>query len=195
MKPWTYLVFLLILIGIFYFGYSIYPRINPCPEVRSDTIYKTDTIERIIVDRIPYYIYRTDSIVYRQQEWVDSLFQANKEDTIIILNDYFAIHHYTQNWRDSLLFASEESAISENKIIDSHFTYRISQPSHQIINNIITGSSNKRSVYAGLNVPVSFPKYSEAEILIIHPKFYFGAGYCPGLPSLTIKAGFKISAF
>lgn len=195
MKPWTLLAFTLILIGIFIFGYSIYPKINPCPEVKTDTIYKIDTIEKTIVDRIPYYIYRVDSVEFRQQEWLDSLFQANKEDTVAILNDYFAIHYYNQNWRDSLLFASEESAITENKIIDSHFTYKILQPTQQIIQNIVNQPAVNRSIYAGFSLPIAEPKYLEIEAIVAYPRLYLGAGYSPGMKSLTIKAGTKIFNF
>jgi hypothetical protein len=187
MKPWTYLVFFIILVGCFFFGYNIRSRIHPCTEIKTDTIYKVDTISHIIIDKIPYYVQRIDSVIFR-----DTVFK--NVDTMAILADYFAVHYFTRIWEDSILKVTMDDAISENEFIHNIFKYQILRP-QQIINNIVSRPTYNRYIYAGLNVPVSFPKYSEAEVLLIYPRFYFGAGYAPGLPSLTIKAGTRIFDF
>jgi hypothetical protein len=187
MKNWSSIVVLILLIGFFCLGYRIHAKFNPCPEITTDTIYKVDTIERTIIDRIPYYIQRTDSVVYRDTVFKDV-------DTIAILTDYFAIHYFTQTWRDSLISASEEIAIAENSITDSRFTYKILRP-QTVIQNIINEEARARSIYAGFSLPVAEPKYLELDAIVTYPRLYFGAGYSPGMKSITLKAGAKIFDF
>jgi hypothetical protein len=187
MKNWSSIVILILLIGFFCFGYRIHAKFNPCPEISSDTIYKVDTIERTIIDRIPYYIQRTDSIVYRDTVFKDV-------DTIVILNDYFAVHYFTRIWEDSLLKVTLEDAISENQVIDNKFRYQILRP-QTVIQNIINEATRARSLYAGFSMPVAEPKYLELDAIVTYPRLYFGAGYSPGMKSITLKAGLKIFDF
>ena len=187
MKAWTYAVFALILIGIFYFGYRIHARFNPCPEIKTDTVYVIDTVERTIVDRIPYYIQRTDSVIFR-----DTVFK--NVDTLAILRDYFAIHYFTRIWEDSLLKVTIDDAVTENELIHNIFRYQILRP-QQVIENILNMAPRTRTIYAGLDLPIAEPKYLEVEAIVAWPRLYFGAGYSPGMKSLTIKAGTKIFNF
>jgi hypothetical protein len=65
-KNWIIVILsLVILTGVFFFGYAMYPKWNPCPQIKSDTIYSHDTIPHLIPDSIPYYIERIDSVKYK----------------------------------------------------------------------------------------------------------------------------------
>ena len=185
MKTWSYIVFFLILVSCLFFGYRIYPRLNPCPTIESDTIYVIDTVIREIPNYVPYYVYRTDSVVYRDTVFKDV-------DTTAILKDYFAIHYYTRNWEDSLLKVTLDDAISENKPIHNTFRYTILRP-QTVIENILNMAPLTRSVYTGLSLPIAELKYTEVEAIVVYPRLYFGLG--AGYRSASVKAGIKIFDF
>lgn len=185
MKTWSYIVFFLILVGCLFFGYRIYPKFNPCPTIESDTIYVIDTVIREIPNYVPYYVYRTDSVVYRDTVFKDV-------DTTEILRSFYATYYYTREFSDSLLYVQMHDAVSMNQIIDTKFNYRINRP-QTVIENILNMAPLTRSVYAGLSLPIAEPKYTELEALFVYPRLYFGLG--AGYRSASVKAGIKIFDF
>lgn len=162
-------------------GYKIYPAYHPCPDISSDTIYVYDTILHYIPDTIPYYIVKRDTIIYRDTVFKDI-------DTAEILKDYYALHHYTRNWEDSLLTVTLKDVITENKPIDNVFTYKLLKP-QTIVNNVINTYSYSRYVTIGMDIPLKDIKYVNIELLYVTKRFYGGIGYNPNLNSLTAKGG------
>jgi len=185
-----------LLVGSFYLGYRVYPSYkNPIAQVvEIDTIFLQDTTKYTIPDKTPEYIIIRDSVKYRDQAWMDSVIKANRVDTAAILEDYYGLHYYSRTWEDSLLKVSVDDAIAENRPIHNSFKYQILRPQSIIQNNVIEYSYSKY-IYAGLNLPVSSPKYISLDIIAAFPRGYFGTGYSPGLNTLSIKGGIKIIDF
>lgn len=189
-KTYNYLVagaVLLALLGVCYFGYTMYPKFNKCPDVLADTVYVKDTILHYIPDTIPYYTVIYDSIVYHDTVYKDV-------DTAEILKDYFAVHYFTRNWTDSLLTVTLKDAVSRNSLLDNTFTYKILRD-QQVINNVINIYS--KYVMVGASLPTKSVQHFNlnVEINYVTPKFYVGIGYDAELNCPTIRGGAVVKQF
>jgi len=153
-KTANYIVVGLVLValaGVFYFGYTMYPKFNKCPQNAPDTVYVHDTVTHVIPDSIPYLVVKHDSIKYRDKVWIDSIVQANKVDTAMILAEFYALHYYTRHWNDTLLSVTQRDVLSENRFIESSFTYKLLRPL-QIINNVNNHyTTYNKYLYVGLS--------------------------------------------
>jgi len=170
---------LLALLGCGYFGYTIYPRLNKCPDIASDTIVIRDTVPHTIPDTIPYYIVKYDSIVYR-----DTIFKD--VDTAAILKDHFAIHYYERSWQDSSLSVLLKDVISQNQPISNEFTYKILRP-QTVIHNEYSSYSYSRYVTAGLNFLLNDLSYTGIEMNYIAPTWQGGMGYNFKMKAVTAR--------
>ena len=171
----------LFLLGGLFGGYKLYPRLNPCPEIASDTLYVYDTVPHYIPDTIPYYVVKHDSVVYH-----DTIFKDI--DTAAILKDYYAEHHYYRTWKDSLLVVDLKDIISENRPIDNVFTYKILRP-QTVIKNEYTSYSYSRYITAGMNFLLKDLSYTGIEVNYISSKWQGGIGYNFGLKGITARVG------
>jgi len=192
MKTWSYIIFIFLLLGIFYLGYWIRPRLDPCPQPEADTVVVIDTVTREIPSYVPYYVTRTDSVIYR-----DTIFQDQQVDTAEILRRYYALHYYTREFTDSLLWVQMNDAVTENRIIDTKFNYRINRP-QQIIHNVTQVSGSTSAIYAGL----SFPVYGQPDKFHVNleatyagPSFLFGAGYDFNYKTFNARFGIPLIRF
>ena len=136
---------LLALAGVFYAGYTVYPKVKPCPQILHDTVYVKDTTVHYIRDTIPYYIVRLDTIIHYDTIPMDV-------DTAEILRDYFAMKSFTRTWTDSLLTVTLKDVVSRNSFVDNTFSYTILRP-QQVINNIIN-ISPPRYLIVGAGMPL-----------------------------------------
>jgi hypothetical protein len=177
----------IILVGFFFFGYSMYPRWNPKPVVVTNTIIKVDTFEYTIRDTIPWYVVRKDTIFLR--DTIPKII-----DTAAILNKYYAFHNYYRVWEDSLLRVELNDVISENKSVDNLFRYKILM-AQTVINKTEISYSYSRYLYVGLTVPVMDARYAEFKILYAFPKGFAGVGYNPHIRSPTLSGGIRIAKF
>lgn len=171
----------------FYGGYN-YHRKTSVPQIVTNTVIVHDTTKRVIIDRVPYYIVKRDTIVETKTVFT-------KVDTAKILQDYYAIHYYTRTWQDSLLKVTLEDAITENVSIDNKFTYEILRPQSIIsttVNNSVVWS---KRIYFGLDIPIKNIKYINLEGIYDFKSGYIGMGYYPELKSLSLKAGVKLFQF
>ena len=177
---------LLGLLGVFYFGYTLYPKFNKCPQITSDTVYVKDTVWYYIPDTIPYYIVKHDTVFYP-----DSIPMI--VDTMAILKDYYAMHEQEREWKDSLLVVNLIDRISQNKTIDNVFTYKILRP-QTVIHNEVINKTVSHYIGLGLDIPIKQikPFIPNVELVYTAPKFYIGAGYNGGLNCPTIKGGSTI---
>ena len=176
---------LVALISIFYAGYRTYPIINQPPPIDQDTIYIIDTVEYYIPDTIPYLVVKYDSIVYRDTVFKDV-------DTAMILKDYYALHYYTRYWNDTLLSVTQRDILSENKFVESSFTYKLLKPL-QIINNVSNNyTTYSRYLYVGVSTPLRDFNYSTFDVTYAFPAGYLGTGYNKGLNSITFKVGVRL---
>lgn len=190
-KVKTYIIivglFLCVLAGFWLWGYATYPKKHK-PVITNNTIIIHDTTKRIIVDRIPYYVVKTDTIIQTKTVFT-------KVDTAKILQDYYAIHYYTRTWQDSLLRVTLEDAITENQSIDNKFTYEILRPT-QIANNIAENLTHyNRYLNFGIDVPIKNINYIEIESIFNWEKGYLGMGYTPQLKTFNIKLGAVLFQF
>jgi hypothetical protein len=193
-KTWVIIILsLVILAGVFFFGYSMFPKWNPCPPTQTDTTYVHDTIIHHIPDTIPYYIVHTDSIIYKDQKWVDSVLLANKVDTTEILKRYYAQYYYDREWKDSLIAVQIHDVVSENKFMNNAFTYKLLQP-QTIVQNIDNSKTYANYLQGGLDIPFQNIKYINLGVQYINPKFYVGLGYGPTI-GIVVKGGFTILKF
>jgi hypothetical protein len=177
-------IFLFCMVACFVSGCRYHKFRYPCPEpiINTNTVIIHDTIIHEITDSFPYYVQKTDSIVYRDTVLL-------KVDTALILKDYFALHYYTRNWQDSLLQVDLKDVISENKFIENDFRYKILRPL-TIINTTIDQSIHySKYVYLGIDVPIKDLQYAEFNVLGAFKGFYIGTGYIPQLKSLSFKGG------
>jgi len=184
-KNWIIAILILVVLtGVFWLGYSRYPVCHPVT-VTHDTIIKVDTVEHRIIDSFPYYVIRTDSIVYR-----DTVFRD--VDTAEILKDYYAIHYYNREWKDSLLTVSLEDAITENKPLSNTFKYQILRPQEIIINTTSVTNYTKYLYIAGtFSVPDA--KYSSVGVFGALPATFVGLSYVPFKKGVNVSMGFKIA--
>lgn len=168
---------MLLALGL-WLGYTTYPRWHPPPEIRSDTIYKVDTIPREIPNYPPHYIVIRDSIKVKDQHWMDSVLIAYKVDTAAILADYYAEHFYQRNWEDTLLAVHMTDVIAENRPIRSSFSYQILRP-QQVINNSVVNTTYTKYLYVGLGTTFGMAQYVSLKLTLACPNYYFGLGYSP----------------
>ena len=180
-------VFLIVLAGVFYWGYRYYPLNNPCPQIARDTVYLRDTVYRTIPDKPPEYIVVRDSIVIR-----DTVFRD--VDTLAILTDYYAIHYYTRTWEDSLVFITRQDAVAENKFIDSWLEYKIKRP-QTVINNSVNEINYSRYIYGGLVLPINNFDYAGLQVNYAGPKGSVGVMYQPGVKNFSVIMELKLFKF
>lgn len=182
---WPLVLAVLFLALSFVGGCQYHKKLHPCPTASIDTISVHDTTIHYIVDTVPFYIIRRDSII----KYVEV--PANV-DTMAILADYFALHYYTREWSDSLLYAKSEDVIAENQFIDNVFTYKIKRPAQVIYNSIDNSVAYTRYLNLGVSLPISKMEYAEFEAYYVFRRGHIGAGYIPSLKSPSFKIGLNV---
>lgn len=189
---------LLALLGCGYFGYTMYPRLNKCPDIVADTLYLPDTTTHTIPDKPPEYVTIRDSIKYRDPVWMDSVIKANKVDTAEILKDYYAIHYHTRNWfgldsltGDSLLTVTIKDQVSRNTFIDNIFTYKILR-NQQVINNVINNTSYANYILVGAGTNMHAFKGVDLDATLVTKRYYLGVGYDAYANSISFRLGLPI---
>lgn len=192
MKSNDYIVvglIILALLGVGYFGYTMYPKINKCPETASDTVYVHDTAWHTIQDTVPWYIVKYDSIIYRDTVFKDV-------DTTAILKDYYAIHYYTRLWQDTLIAVTKHDAISKNDFISSELTYKLLKPM-TVINNVTNNNLYSRYIIFGVDLPFKQVKHMNINIdaMYVTSRYYLGVGYNSELNCPTVKGGITMFSF
>ena len=128
-----------VMFACFVSGCCYHKNHSKCPEIITNTVILHDTLIHQIIDTIPFYIQKTDTIIY-----TETIIQP--VDTAMILRDYFALHVYDREWygldsltNDSLLYVNIHDTITRNKSIGNKFEYRILRP--QTINNYTQDNS------------------------------------------------------
>ena len=191
MKPVNFILAALILVllgAAFFGGYKYYPLRKPCPQIASDTVYVRDTVIHYIPDTVPWYVYKTDTVIKTVVDYKDV-------DTMAILEDYFAIHTYTREWQDSLVHITLEDEITQNLPLSNNFSYRLLKP-YTIINNVIDNRvTYNRYLYAGLSVPLNDYKYASTSIYFASDRLLLGVGLIPYSRGLSVTAGLKLIKF
>lgn len=194
-KNWIIAILILIVLtGVFFFGYSRYPIWRPCPVTNSDTVYVYDTIEHHIVDSFPYYVSHTDSIKYKDKHWMDSVILANKVDTNALYNifqKFYAEYHYTREWNDTLVIITINDVITENKPTHNNFTYKLLKPL-TVINNSTTVTNYSKYIYLGGSLSIPDSKYSNVGLYGAFPRTFIGISYIPFNPGAMFTIGVKI---
>ena len=172
---------ILALLGCMYFGYTMYPKINKCPDIIADTVIIKDTVSHTIPDTIPYYVIKYDSIVYHDTVFKDV-------DTVEILKDYYAEHYYTRYWNDTLIMVTQHDMLSENKFKESNFAYKLLKPV-TVINNVTKNKYYSKYITLGVDFPLKDMKQIDVEIQLINKDWYLGVGYNNGIKGISIKGG------
>ncbi len=187
-------VLIFLLLGASFFGgYKYYAFRNPCPEVRTDTLYIHDTVVHIIPDTVPYYIVRKDTVIVNHNIPADI-------DTSAILADFYNFHYYTRDWyditkdNDTLIHINLEDVIYMNMPLDNNFSYRYYKPT-EIINNSVTTVNYQSYLYAGLSVPLNDYKFASGSAYFASNRLLIGVGYIPYYKSFNITTGFKLARF
>jgi hypothetical protein len=179
---------LIIAFTLFFSGCQYGKTRVKCPVITHDTTYVWDTVEHHIIDHVPYYVTKWDTIIFR-----DTIPQ--KIDTLEILHDYYAIHIYDRVWKDSLLQVNLKDFISENKLLNNDFNYKILRPQSVIINTVDNSILYNRYFTIGLGVPIKDVNYINIEATYQWNKAYLGVQYMPKINSFGIRGGavlFKI---
>ncbi len=182
------LAFLFFMLIVFMKGCQYGKQHKKCPEIITNTVIIHDTVTHEIVSTYPHYINHTDTIIY-----IDTVLQD--VDTAAILKDYFATHISDNRWQDSLVIVDLKTYISENKLKNSIFNYRILRPQTITVNTVDNSIHYNKYLLLGLNVPLKDKNYETIECTFVAPKWYAGAGYMPNIKSFTAKAGINILRF
>ena len=171
-----------VMFACFVSGCNYHKNHSRCPEITTHTVILHDTIIYQIADTIPFYIQKTDTIIY-----TETIIQP--VDTAEILKDYFALHVYNRHWEDSLLSVNLRDTITENRFLGNKFQYQILRP--QTINNYTQDNSITYNKYLllGISVPVKNIEYAEFSALGVFRRTYIGCGYIPQLNTFSIKGG------
>lgn len=182
-----YLVLIVTLVALSFAGGCRHGKKQCNPETVTKIVIKYDTVTKTIIDKVPYYIIKHDSISYPVEV------PANV-DTALILEDYFATHIVNRIWQDSLLKVDLTDYISQNKPVHNVFNYQILRP-QQIIINVDNSKHYSRYITAGLSVPIKDIRYTSFETNFIFRSGYIGAFYNYGLQSFGISAGTTLFRF
>ena len=193
MKKWQiYLIAALVvlLIGMIG-GYSIRKHTFHCPVITADTIRLVDTVEKVIPVTANHYIVHTDTVI----KPIKIPVLLTKDDTLKILEDYYAKHVYKREWKDSLLIANEIDTVTKNIIYPHDFKYKILRPQTIIQNTVDNSITYNRYVDIGLGVPFYDVKYWDIGLLYHWNKGYLGASYYPQMKGFGIQGGVTIIKF
>jgi len=172
----------IVIVFSFLFGYNTYPKWNT-PDVVNDTIWRVDTVEHTIVDTFPWFVTKRDTIIYR-----DTIFKDI--DTAKILEQFYAIHYYERQWRDTNLFVTINDAISENRLIDQTLKYEITRP-QSIINVTENKYSYSRYLYFGGSITLPDAKYSNVGVYGAFSRTFFGVSYIPYQKGVMLTGGYR----
>lgn len=176
-------LFALVLIFVFVIGYNSGKRQN-APVVVNDTIWNIDTIVHHVKDTFPWYVVKRDTVIFRDTVFKDV-------DTGAIVKDYLSIRYITQIWEDSLLFATNEIALTENNLLDSKFNYRIKRGSSVVY---VTENKYSYSKYLYVGLQSDF-KYGSISLFYGDRRALYGLGYNPFENRLSITGAVKIGQF
>jgi len=185
---------LIILLGVFWLGYSRYPVWNEIKPGKDSIIYIHDTVPHVIVDTFPFYIIRKDSVLYRDPVWMDSVIQAAKIDTqemATIFREYYAFHPYERKWADSLISIIVNDTITQNRPENNNFTYKLLKPT-TIIDNTKTEIIYSKYIYIGGSVSIPNSEFSNFGLYAALPRTLFGVSYMPWQKGVMATVGFKI---
>lgn len=175
---------MIILAGVWIWGYSMYPHFNPAPITHTDTIFKVDTVEHHIISKVPYYISKTDTIIIRDTVLKDI-------DTAAILVNYFAWHTYERIWNDSTVKITLRDVISENKVYDSDLDYKILKP-QVLITEVKNTYNYSKYLYVGGTVSL---KDASIGAFYASGKTLIGLQYNPFIQSSSVLFGLQIAKF
>lgn len=183
-KNWIIaILFLIVLTGAAWFGYSRYPLLHPVSEIH-DTIIIRDTIFHHIPDTVPWLVVKKDTVIIRDTVPADV-------DTSAILQAYYDFHVYTRTWNDSSLVVTLRDVISENRVFDSWFDYKITRP-QTIINNTTVNYSYSRYIYLGGTITYPDAEWSNMAVFFAFKQGLFGAGYIPYKKGFSLTGAIKI---
>lgn len=175
------ILFIIVLAGVFFAGYFTYKGKHPCIVSTSDTIYVHDTVKHTIINKVPYYIQKLDTVF-------------SPSDTVFITDDsveikFYSTYQYTRTFEDSTIKAVLEDRVTQNKPSVNSFDYTIKRPM-QVIQNIDKSVNYSRYVYVSGTLAYPDPKYSSVGVIYASQRTILGVGYIP----LIKGGGFEITA-
>lgn len=191
-KTSTYIVIGIVLLAfalVFFAGYKMYPKKNPCPQIESDTVYLHDTVIHEIYDTIPYYIIRVDTVIQYE------IIYENVDSSVIIERWLYSYEIYDREWNDSLITVTLKDTIFQNEPIGCIFNYKILRPQTVIHNTINKVTRYDKYIITGFDMTVLNPRYSEIEAMYVWGNGMLGIGYTPEVKSFNIKMGIPIVRF
>jgi len=196
MKQWQiYLIVaaIVLLIGMIG-GWSIRKVTYHCPAITHDTISLIDTVEYHIYDHVPYYVSHTDTIIQLDTTYLPTL--LTKEDTLRILNDYYALHVYDRKWeaKDTLQVFIKDT-ITQNKSIGNAFTYKILRPETIIQNTVDNSITYNSYINAGITVPFNNIQSVSLDAQYVWNKGYIGTGYSFNEKAWHVSMGVNVFKF
>jgi hypothetical protein len=175
-------------LGLFFvLGYRTYPKLNPPPEQKIDTIRIYDTVLHEITNDVHHYKTKIDTVIFR-----DTVFRD--VDTSEILKDYFAFYIYDRVWQDSLLTVVIKDTISQNKPIGNLFTYKILRP-QEIITNVTNTYVYSRSLYIDFSIDIKKAENVNFGLSYAFSRYLIGIQYNPSLNTFGLKGGVRIAKF
>ncbi len=187
-KNWTLIVLtLIVLTGIWLFGFYSYPVRHPCLQITSGTTFIHDTANHYIYAIWPWYYEKTDTIIAGAV--------PADVDTAAILQLYYSTFQYTRTLQDSNLFVTWQDNISQNKAMPvDRFMYELLKP-QSVINNIDKSVTYSKYLYIGGSIPLPDAKYSDISLFYASRRSFFGLGYIPVVNGVRVSIGTRIAKF
>lgn len=188
---------LIVLTGIYFAGWFTYRNTHPPPVFTSSHTVVYDTASKHIYHIYPWYTEKLVSKTYRDKAWIDSIKNANQLDSAGI--NFYATYQYNRMiadidsvTKDTSLIVKWSDAISQNKAMPVNgFDYKYIRPTY-ITENIDKSVNYNKYLLFGISTPFKDMSYGMAELTVVAPKWYVGAGYMPKMQSVTVKAGITL---
>jgi hypothetical protein len=169
-------------------GWNLHKILRPCPAIIHDTISIVDSVEIHIIDHAPFYVQHLDTILYP-----DTILQ--QVDTAKILKNYFALHIYDRDWKDTNIVITLRDTITQNKYLHNDFAYKILRPQTIINNTVDNYIIYNHYGFIGFTGVLKDYKQSSIDFIYAAPKLYLGVGYNPYINGVNFKAGIKLFKF
>lgn len=187
-------IFVFLMIVCFVSGCNYHKNRFKCPEITTDTIYKTDD----------YWHHIADSLANLPSEekikWIpqDTLFTPadtfiKDVDTAAILRDYYSTYRYHWGRLDTgKLKFDLYTTVTENMPVKYELDYKILQP-QKIINNIQDNSVHySKYVYLGIDLPVKNMDFVSIDVLVASKRLLIGGGYVPLQKGVSLKVAIPL---
>lgn len=196
----------------FFTGFSVYPKLKPCPTIVTDTIVVYDSSWHMISDSIGLVIKDLKKEVEYWKNHRDTIKLPGEVieipadiDTAAILKDYYSVYKYGWEKSDSLINIVDSVIVTQNVPVYHSIRYKINKPFLTIINKLDNSISYNRYLQVGSSIPLynyrskefdpSYFKDMSFKVNYVFPKGFVGAEINHSMDYLSLCIGTTLCKF